>query len=61
MSTTGQPSSATQAVDARLESNGQQLRDVQDQGCDSPVFQGEKQDIQTLLTRSTGATAANGL
>jgi MFS family permease len=48
MSTTGQPSNAAQAVDARLESNGQQLRDVQDQGCDSPVFQSEKQDIQTL-------------
>jgi MFS family permease len=48
MSATGQPSNAAQAVDARLESNGQQLRDLQDQGCGSPVFQGEKQDVQTL-------------
>lgn len=48
MSAVEQPGNAAQAVDARLESNGQQLRDVRDQGDVSPVFDGEKQNVQTL-------------
>jgi MFS family permease len=48
MSTTGHSSNAAQAVDARLATNEQQLHETHDQGELSPVFGGEKNNVQIL-------------